>query len=164
MAFNINTRPDNIAMRGFTHLAAYAELSLEFVSVKHSQGIYTDRDCTYASGNPLAFANPHNCSAQNRSLGLKVKQEEVLKVRSWQSLRLFSQESLESHAEWAFFGSSSLGPSLYFTLSEKPVYKTLVTHTIHVLPVNNWLVLYPSSLSLLELLFIVVHKLIKIKK
>lgn len=50
-------------MRGLTHLAAYAEPSLEFVSVKHSQGIYVDGNCAYASGNPLAFANPHNCSA-----------------------------------------------------------------------------------------------------
>lgn len=128
MAFNINTRPDNII--SYCHEEAHptgwiCRALLEFVSVKHSQGTSTDGNCAYADGNPLDFANPHNCSAQNRSLGLKVKQKEVLRVRSWQSVRLFFQDLPESHAEVAFFGNSSLGPSLHYPLSEKPVYKHL---------------------------------------
>lgn len=147
MAFNINTRADNTISYCYERAhppCCIGRALLEFMSVKHSQGTSTDGDCAYANGNPLSFANPHSCSAQNRSLGLKVKQEKGLRVRSWQSVRLFLQELPESHAEGAFFGSSSLGPSLRFALSEKPVYKTLVTHSIHALQVNNWLVLYPS--------------------
>lgn len=147
MAFNISTRPGNSL--SYCNERAHppsciCRALLQFVSVRHSQGTSTDGDCAHTSGSPLAFANPSNCSAQNRSLGLKVKHEEVLRVRSWQSVRLFFQDLPEKHAEWAFFGSSSFGPSLHFALSEKPVYKTFVTHSIHVLLVNNWLVLYPS--------------------